>query len=206
MSALTDPLKIADWLIARAGSMQNAETYKQTISKAKGLLLRPSASGEEAVTVARMVTEQGGKVRAGVAVAPAAPVAAVTAAAPAPVAAAAPAPVAPVAAPAAPAPVAAPAAAAADGALVPEPTDVEAAAKRAADAKEDEAALAAVAAAPAAPAAAPAAAAAAPAPAAAPAAAAAEPAGPPAGGRSRKTRHHTPKRKKLSRKKSVKRK
>jgi len=168
MSALTDPLKIADWLIKRAGNTEGAETYKQTISKAKGLLLRPSATGEEAVTVARSLTDQGETVRQ-----------AEAAAVPAP----APAAPAAKAAPGAPALTAATAAAGV-GALANLGTAIRAETANPVEAAE-----------------APVEAAAEP--------AAAEPAAEPAatqGGRTRKARHSTPKRKKLSRKKSIKRK
>ena len=63
MSQLTDPLKIAAWLISRAGNTNGAVDYKNTIEKAKGLLLNPNASGEEAVRVARVMKEQGAIVR-----------------------------------------------------------------------------------------------------------------------------------------------
>ena len=180
MSALTDPLKIADWLIKRAGNTEGAETYKQTISKAKGLLLRPSATGEEAVTVARSLTDQGETVRQAEAAAVPAPApAATTAAVPAP----APAAPAAKAAPGAPALTAATAAAGV-GALANLGTAIRAETANPVEAAE-----------------APVEAAAEP--------AAAEPAAEPAatqGGRTRKARHSTPKRKKLSRKKSIKRK
>lgn len=127
--SLTDPMKIAEWLINRAGATVGAEVYKQTIVKAKGLLLTPGASGVDAVKVAADMKTQGAAVRTTEAGAPAAPAAA-----------------APLGAPAAAAPLAAPA----------------------------------------------------------PGADAANAA--PQGGRTRKARHQTPKRKRLSRKKSIKRK
>ena len=65
MSLMEDPKQIADWLIERAGStLPGAESYKQTIIKAKGLLLSPAATGEEAVTLARAMSTQGADVRA----------------------------------------------------------------------------------------------------------------------------------------------
>jgi len=175
MSQLTDPLKIAAWLISRAGNTNGAVDYKNTIEKAKGLLLNPNASGEEAVRVARVMKEQGAIVRknevtatpaaAAQTPAPDAATVAAAAAATAATAAAATAATAPSeAAPAAAAPEAAPAAAAPEAAPA-----VEAA------------------------------------PEAAPAAAAPE-TDENISGSSRRTRHRTPKRKKLSRKKTNKRK
>jgi len=132
-------MKIAEWLINRAGATVGAEVYKQTIVKAKGLLLTPGASGVDAVKVAADMKTQGAAVRTTEAGAPVVP----AAEAPAP---GAPAADAPLGAPAAAAPLAAPA----------------------------------------------------------PGADAANAA--PQGGRTRKARHQTPKRKRLSRKKSIKRK
>jgi hypothetical protein len=227
MSALTDPLKIADWLIARAGSMPGADVYKGTIINAKGLLLTPGASGGDAVKLSTTMKTQGEAVRHGL------PVVAeleVKAATPAAVAAAAP------AAPAAPAAVVAnpgaagkedAAAAAALGAVAANPSSALALAKGAMAPAAVEAPVAVEAPAPVEPAAAP-----------------VEPAAPPGGeapgadavaadgatapqsgvaseaenqlgGRSRKTRHRTPKRhrsakskggKRLSKKKTNKRK
>jgi hypothetical protein len=234
MSALTDPLKIADWLIARAGSMPGADVYKGTIINAKGLLLTPGASGGDAVKLSTTMKTQGEAVRHGL------PVVAeleVKAATPAAVAAAAP------AAPAAPAAVVAnpgaagkedAAAAAALGAVAANPSSALALAKGAMAPAAVEAPVAVEAPAPVEPAAAPV----------EPAAAPVEPAAPPGGeapgadavaadgatapqsgvaseaenqlgGRSRKTRHRTPKRhrsakskggKRLSKKKTNKRK
>jgi hypothetical protein len=135
--SLTDPMKIAEWLINRAGTTAGAEAYKKTIIAAKGMLLTPSATGPKAVELASDMATHGAAVRkaesTGTAVVPAA------------------------AAAAAPAPAAADAANAAAAAPAPEAN-------------------------------------------AAPAAAAAAP----GGGRTRKARHQTPKRKRLSRKKSIK--
>ena len=156
MSQLTDPLKIAAWLISRAGNTNGAVDYKNTIEKAKGLLLNPNASGEEAVRVARVMKEQGAIVRKNEGTAT-------------------------------------PAAAA----QTPAPDAATVAAAAAATAATAAAATAATAPSEAAPAAA--------APEAAPAAAAPE-TDENISGSSRRTRHRTPKRKKLSRKKTNKRK
>jgi hypothetical protein len=63
--SLTDPLKIADWLLARAGSLKGAEPYKKTISDAKGMLLTPSATGPTAVSLASAMKTQGDALRSG---------------------------------------------------------------------------------------------------------------------------------------------
>ena len=170
MSALTDPLKIADWLIQRAGNTNGAVDYKNTIEKAKGLLLNPSASGEEAVRVARVMKEQGAIVRKNEGAA--------TPAAAAP-AAAAPAPQTPAAQTPAPDAATVAAAAAATAATAAAATEPPA---------PSEAAPAAAA------------------PEAAPAVEAAPETDENISGSSRRTRHRTPKRKKLSRKKTNKRK
>ena len=211
MSLMQDPKQIANWLIKRAGSSPAARPYIDTLRNAQGLLLTPGASGVDAVKVAADLKAQGETLRSGTPlessaknVGTAAP--AVKSAAPVVKSAAKPAaPISAAAAAAAASEVvaslkkAAPANEAGVGAA-PANEAGEGAASEAGEAPV-EAAAEPAAAEPAAvePAAAPAAAEPAAAPAAAPVAA-------PQGGRTRKTRHHTPKRKKLSRKKSIKRK
>jgi hypothetical protein len=221
---MQDPKKIADWLIKRAGGSPAARLYIAAISKAKGLLLTPGEQGTTAVSVVADMKAQGVAVREAEAAGTAAPLDTTTAKPAVPVvkpgdpgaaAAAASAVVSGLkndaAAPAAEA-AAAPAPGAADAAAAPaageaaagEAAAGEAAAPAAGEAAAGEAAAPAAPAAPAGEAEAPAGEAEAPAapePAAEPA-----PAEAPSGGRTRKTRHRTPKRKKLSRKKSVKRK
>jgi hypothetical protein len=233
---MQDPKKIADWLIKRAGGSPAARLYIAAISKAKGLLLTPGEQGTTAVSVVADMKAQGVAVREAEAAGPAgtaapadaaAPAGAAAAAAPAGAAAAAATPGAPVVKPGDAAAAAAAASAVVAGLkkdaaaplinVPPGGLGSGAAMDAAGENAKDAADAAAAAAAPAAEAPAGAAGEAAAEPAAAPAAeapagaageAAAEPAASaaPSGGRTRKTRHHTPKRKKLSRKKSVKRK
>ena len=182
MSMMQDPKKIADWLIKRAGSSPAARLYIAAISKAKGLLLAPGEQGTTAVSVVADMKAQGVTVREAEA--------AGTAGAAAPAGAAAK-PAVPVVKHGAPGAAAAAAAAAAVVAGLNKPAPAAGEGVAPAGAAGEGVA---------------------PAPE-APAGEAAEPAADVddganlgSGRRSRKTRHRTPKRKKLSRKKSVKRK
>jgi len=65
MSMTQDAKQIADWLIKRAASSPGvSDTYIATIRKAKGLLLTPGAAGGEAVNVAADMKTQGAALRA----------------------------------------------------------------------------------------------------------------------------------------------
>ena len=188
MSMMQDPKKIADWLIKRAGSSPAARLYIAAISKAKGLLLAPGEQGTTAVSVVADMKAQGVTVREAEA--------AGTAGAAAPAGAAAK-PAVPVVKHGAPG--AAAAAAVVAGLNKPAPAAGEGVAPAGAAGEGVAPAGAAgegVAPAPEAPAG----------EAAEPAADVDDGANLGSGRRSRKTRHRTPKRKKLSRKKSVKRK
>jgi colicin import membrane protein len=65
MSLMQDPKQIANWLIKRAGSSPAARPYIDTLRNAQGLLLTPGASGVDAVKVVAALKEQGEALRSG---------------------------------------------------------------------------------------------------------------------------------------------
>jgi colicin import membrane protein len=65
MSLMQDPKQIANWLIKRAGSSPAARPYIDTLRNAQGLLLTPGASGVDAVKVVADLKAQGEALRSG---------------------------------------------------------------------------------------------------------------------------------------------